>query len=745
MELLTTNQYNQSIGKSKLLSSTAGVGAIITTKIGYYILVSDVNKWDFVQSAQKIIASIFKEEADTSKRYVKAKERILEAGINFNDDPRFVNFLKEEKGLPSFLCLIGIPDMSLNEQFNTPNWKDHPVYKKLGDTAKAEQFMVKGTHFPKWFIGPKNQLKTYAEWKALWIKEGLGTDRFVPPRDATSPVRDSSNAIKVVKRKNESQGSTLYGIYKLLSQTNLILICPNGHLTDIPWPKYLRWRTEVLTGKRKDKEQDGKSIFDDLQYEPCCDRPQLVWTESKTKSEGHGSVFIECKNCDFGSGKTAEFPKITLEGINNLKPLCNGHQPWKIELGQDLDHVNHNEECFKKGDRNNGREEMRISLVTGNSVYYANGFGSLFVPQHLAENLSREVIEGRIKLNEKFERFVKAKPHMTKEAFWDDLNKEDFMIDNGFDLTNMEDFISALKGVFLDVDTVDPNADRHEKYRWQEYQCFCGQGTCNEQGLMFSDIMIDDNIRTYFKKIQQVEELKVTQLQLDFTRVNPKERLRVGNDIIESTPGQNVFSVDANEVYTLPATESFGEGLFFQFEEALIEKWNIEVEQLLQEKYGRFREEPIPGSQGAAVKNRINNNGYKHFLIHTFSHLIMRELEFSCGYPTASLKERLYISTRMAGVLIYTTEGAEGSMGGLVSQGQPARIIELIKLALRRAWECSSDPLCWESDGQGIFDLNVAACFSCALVSETACEEMNLGLDRRILIDEQFGFFRDLR
>ena len=43
-----------------------------------------------------------------------------------------------------------------------------------------------------------------------------------------------------------------------------------------------------------------------------------------------------------------------------------------------------------------------------------------------------------------------------------------------------------------------------------------------------------------------------------------------------------------------------------------------------------------------------------------------------------------------------------------------------------------------------IFDLNLSACFSCSLVAETACEEMNLGLDRRVLVDEEFGFFSKL-
>ncbi len=51
MKILNTNQYNQGIGKYKLLSSTAGVGSIITTKVGSYILISDINKWKFIKWA----------------------------------------------------------------------------------------------------------------------------------------------------------------------------------------------------------------------------------------------------------------------------------------------------------------------------------------------------------------------------------------------------------------------------------------------------------------------------------------------------------------------------------------------------------------------------------------------------------------------------------------------------------------------------------------------------------------------
>ena len=118
----------------------------------------------------------------------------------------------------------------------------------------------------------------------------------------------------------------------------------------------------------------------------------------------------------------------------------------------------------------------------------------------------------------------------------------------------------------------------------------------------------------------------------------------------------------------------------------------------------------------------------------------MKELEFSCGYPTASLIERLYYSEEMCGVLIYTADGAEGSMGGLVWQGRPDLIENIIISALQRATDCSADPLCWEnSDG-----LNKASCFSCAMVSETTCEHGNMGLDRRALVDPDFGYFKEL-
>ncbi|MFN9998757.1 MAG: DrmB family protein, partial [bacterium] len=447
-------------------------------------------------------------------------------------------------------------------------------------------------------------------------------------------------------------------------------------------------------------------------------------------------------------------PKINLEGINSLEPNCIGQKPWELDL--DNPTITPYENCYIRNDNKNGREKMRIALVTANNVYYANGFSSLFIPIYLAENKSKELIDALKIIEERYNKRNSTNP-ITKEDYWDKKIEDDFdefLSDNGIVVTvDKENFKNQIKSEFLNVIS-ETNADKHEEYRWQEYRCFSQNSLINglddNKGLRFKDIKLPDELTDFFIKIQQVEELKVTNVQLDFTRVKPKERIVVNGEVQESSSGQNIFSIDSKELYTLPANETLGEGLFFEFSNEKIDSWVSGNINELENRFGKYLNTiPDSNSQGLSSKMKIYNNKYKHFLIHSFSHMMMRELEFSCGYPTASLKERLYISTnpekQMSGLLIYTAEGSEGSMGGLVSQGEPEKILEILKKGLERSINCSSDPLCWESEGQGIFDLNLSACFSCSLVAETACEEMNLGLDRRVLVDEDFGYFKSIQ
>jgi len=104
----------------------------------------------------------------------------------------------------------------------------------------------------------------------------------------------------------------------------------------------------------------------------------------------------------------------------------------------------------------------------------------------------------------------------------------------------------------------------------------------------------------------------------------------------------------------------------------------------------------------------------------------------------------------MFGVLIYTASGdSEGSLGGLVRQGEHGRIEDTIIDAIRNALWCTSDLICIQSRGQGPESCNLSACHNCALLPETCCENGNRLLDRGVVVgtldDNDIGFFNDVR
>jgi hypothetical protein len=128
------------------------------------------------------------------------------------------------------------------------------------------------------------------------------------------------------------------------------------------------------------------------------------------------------------------------------------------------------------------------------------------------------------------------------------------------------------------------------------------------------------------------------------------------------------------------------------------------------------------------------------------AHILIRQLSFECGYSIASLRERIYARTPdtgkepAAGILIYTAAGdSEGTLGGLVREGKASRILPTILRAIQSAEWCSSDPLCRESQGQGLYAMNLAACHACSLLPETSCTMSNRLLDRIMLLGSLDG------
>ena len=200
MKIVQQNQYNQGIGKYKLLSSNAGVGSIVTTKMGYYALISDIMQWEFIKKANISIEKERTKETDKIKLLKNIDtefERTL--GLTRVDDQRFVDFLVQNQALTNLFCLAAVSHLSLNENYNNVNTKSNPILAKLG--LKANDFVIPATHFPKWFIGSGGELKEYKDWLKLWIDKGQHSNEFAPPRDANKPLMNKDKEVIRIKTK----------------------------------------------------------------------------------------------------------------------------------------------------------------------------------------------------------------------------------------------------------------------------------------------------------------------------------------------------------------------------------------------------------------------------------------------------------------------------------------------------------------------------------------------------------------
>ncbi|MFI9076780.1 DrmB family protein [Streptomyces sioyaensis] len=198
----------------------------------------------------------------------------------------------------------------------------------------------------------------------------------------------------------------------------------------------------------------------------------------------------------------------------------------------------------------------------------------------------------------------------------------------------------------------------------------------------------------------------------------------------------------------LPATEVYGEGIVLTLDAPRLTAWENDprvqahVHGVRTDLDASFRDEQLAETVGSGLSPRF-------LLLHTLAHLLIRQLSFDSGYTTASLRERVYGRPEYGqrGLLIYTAAGdAEGTLGGLVRQGEAPHFAETLVRMLEAAAWCSADPLCAEHTGQGFGNLNRAACHACALLPETSCQTGNTLLDRALVVGSARvpGYFTDV-
>ena len=471
--------------------------------------------------------------------------------------------------------------------------------------------------------------------------------------------------------------------YQELEQVRFIMTSPSGDIKDIPWDK---WTTIEKNVKEEDSE-NGSVKFNDT----CCDKQDLRYIRSETFADLAG-VRIQCKNSECSSkGK-----QVTLAGLFGMR------------IGKEK------------------ITQFKPVIRTSNSVYYPLSVNSIYLPKKIQEIASKD----KDKITALLE---KGKAIADIYDFFD----------GDYEKQTIDDFIGSETNTEFEPEI---------QYRRKEYQFIIDNPNYNDEekdNLKYENQDLSTMPEFSINTLLKVKRLKLTTVQTAYTRQEPldKDLFLSDGDASSNVKVKYTSSQSVNTSYLL-ASESYGEGIFIDFDKQKIEEWF----------YQHYDNTPAFRKRIDDLKKRISEykmlskNKFqserhlaKFIVVHTFSHILIKELEFLCGYAATSLNERLFVDDEnMQGVLIYTVAGSEGSYGGLTSQANPELINKILHSAIFRSKDCASDPVCYHSDGQGIGGLNLAACYSCALLPETSCEELNSFLDRALLTDNIFGFLNNV-
>lgn len=490
-----------------------------------------------------------------------------------------------------------------------------------------------------------------------------------------------------------------------LFQVPFVAMCSEGHLQDFPWREWVHQSARPNCGGTLRLKTTGSASL----------AGQLVSCDGCNSSRRLGAI---TQANEEGTALTRSLD------ASGAEYLCRGQKPW---LGPDAP----TDTCTA---------HLRGALRNAMNVYYAQIRSAIYLPpvkdealQELVDLFERPPLSSLLNTLSS----LGAQPAQVATASKQQHGKL-------LQKFTQEQIASAVEALQQGHDLDELEEDVVSSFRHDEYQAL--RTARNEPHLRIREEPLGaygTSVTGYFSRLLLVDRLRETRAMAGFTRVFPGTAGRIRElktMLARSMPAET----------WLPAYIVHGEGLYFELAHERLAAWE-------QQENVIARVAPLARRFGALQDQRrldAREISPRFVLLHTLAHLLINQLTFDCGYSSASLRERLYASADphmpMAGVLIYTANGdSEGTMGGLVRMGKPGNIEPVIHKALLGAQWCSADPVCMEvgsQSGQGPDSCNLAACHSCALVPETACEEFNRFLDRGLVVgtpdDPSLGFFR---
>jgi hypothetical protein len=463
---------------------------------------------------------------------------------------------------------------------------------------------------------------------------------------------------------------------KRVVATRFVRACPRGHVDDIDWYRFVHGAGDVCRGE--------------------------LWLEERGTSGDLSNLFVRC-SCGKRRGMH-EAKEIAEAPLG----VCNGARPW---LGAYA-----HETCD---------QPSRLLIRTATNAWFPRIVSVLSLPQRssdlddavaeLWDDLS--IVEDPAHLA-----FIKRKPRVARglASFGDAEVHEAIQRRRAGDADDrpvkqaeLDALLSAPEGYGDDV-PLDPkfHARRLPDHAWR-----------NEENPNHGRIAA----------VVQLHRLREVSALAGFTRfeaATPDVNGEYETDVQEAAVGQDTS--------WFPAVENRGEGIFLQLGGQAVGTWlehPAVVQRCADLEAGHVR---WTAKRSGGQKQQRAFFGGAYVLLHTLSHLLIQSLAMHCGYPAASIRERIYVDqeAHRYGLLLYTASpDAEGTLGGLVQQAR--RIGYHLSQALRAGALCSNDPVCAQHEPDESTEkrwLHGAACHGCTLVAETSCEMRNDYLDRALVV-----------
>lgn len=550
---------------------------------------------------------------------------------------------------------------------------------------------IVGTRFPSWYFSPHDRLlQPISKWREALSASNIG--RF--DKSPFDPRHKGTELVPV----------------------RVICACRNGHAQEFPW---LEWTHPSMS-------------FADF-------KNHKIKLESVAQTGSIADLVVHCITCEKkrslgGIFDEDQFPK----KLKELEIQCKGKYIWKK--------ADEGEVCSEG-------THLRALLRNANNFFFPNISSSVNIP--FKKNKLIEAIQNA----DDYPSLENALKNVSREEGINKLN-ENSKVQNLIDFIseelgqNSSEVQNAVSIQFFGESTLESIGSVMD-YRRPEFDVLTGKEDYDEGSERLKIKVYDksdfdeSSLKPFISKITLVHQLEVVNALRSYSRIAPtdSELMRELTLEGEKTEGGIIeVSLKRKDGYYV-GMRSLGEGIFFALDPDKVKHWmkNIKGKSvynriMAKEKNIRFNDEAT----------YINPD---YYLLHTLSHLLIKELNMSSGYSSSALKERIYYSKNqdeeMYGVLIYTSSSdSEGTLGGLVKQGVPEKFFALMNSALEKAQWCSFDPVCIESRAQGRDSMNASACHACALISETSCEKMNIFLDRGVLIgslnNPELGFFAEV-